>query len=69
MSSMYSQLRWRFYGSPDFVSVVFAYNFSVLLKIRVYRQKTFTTSSAEETGNIRFSTTLPYKAKLCGIAS
>jgi hypothetical protein len=36
---VYTQFFWRFYGSPDFVSVVFAYNVSVLLKIRVYRQK------------------------------
>jgi hypothetical protein len=39
VGSMYSQLLGWFYWSPDFVSVVFAYNFSVLLKIRVYRQK------------------------------
>ena len=39
VGTMYAQLRGRFYGSPNFVSVVFAYNFSVLLKIRVYRQK------------------------------
>ena len=31
--------------------------------------KNFTTSSAEETGNIRFSTPLHYQAKLRGIAS
>ena len=34
-----AQLLRRFYGSPDFVSVVFAYNLSFGLKIRVYRQK------------------------------
>jgi hypothetical protein len=39
VGSMYTQFRGWFYGSPDFVSVVFAYNFSVLLKIRIYRQK------------------------------
>jgi hypothetical protein len=39
VSSMYSQLRRRFYWSPDFVAVMFAYNLSVLLEIRVYRQK------------------------------
>jgi len=39
VGSVYSQLLGWFYWSPDFVSVVFAYNFSVLLKIRVYRQK------------------------------
>ena len=39
VGSVYAQFRGWFYGSPDFVSVVFAYNFSVLLKIRVYRQK------------------------------
>jgi hypothetical protein len=56
VGSMYAQLRRRFYGSPDFVAVVFAYNLAVLLKIRVYRQKTFTVSIAGKTGNIRFST-------------
>jgi hypothetical protein len=39
IGSMYAHLLRWFYGSPDFVSVVFTYNFSVLLKIRVYRQK------------------------------
>ena len=39
VGSVYSQLLRRLYWPPDFVSVVFAYNFSVLLKIRVYRQK------------------------------
>lgn len=39
VGSVYAQFCGWFYGSPDFVSVVFAYNFSVLLKIRVYRQK------------------------------
>jgi hypothetical protein len=42
VGSMDAQLRRRFYRSPDLVSVVFAYNLSVLLKIRVYRQKLFT---------------------------
>ena len=39
VGSVYAQFFRRFYGSPDFVSVVFAYNFSLLLKIRIYRQK------------------------------
>ena len=39
VGSMYAQFRGWFYWSPDFMSVMFAYNFSVLLKIRVYRQK------------------------------
>ena len=39
VGSMDAQLFRRLYGSPNFVSVVFAYNLSVLLKIRVYRQK------------------------------
>jgi hypothetical protein len=56
VGSMYAQLLRRFYWSPDFVSVVFACNLSVLLKIRVYRQKLFTVSNAGKTGNIRFST-------------
>ena len=39
VGSMYAQFHGWFYGPPDFVSVVFTHNFSVLLKIRVYRQK------------------------------
>jgi hypothetical protein len=39
VASMNAQfLRW-FNGPPDFVPIVFSYNFSVLLKIRVYWQK------------------------------
>ncbi len=37
--AMYAIFVWGFYWSPDFVTVMFAYNFSVGLKIRVYRQK------------------------------
>jgi hypothetical protein len=47
---MYAQLRRRFYWSPDFVAVVFAYNFSVLLEIGVYRQKLFTILNFLKTG-------------------
>ena len=39
VGSVDSKLVGCFYGSPDFVSVVFSSNFSFGLKIRVYRQK------------------------------
>jgi hypothetical protein len=62
VGSVYSHFLRRFYGSPNFVSVMFAYNFSVLLKIRVYRQKLFTISNAGKTENIRLSTPVYYQA-------
>jgi len=39
VGSVNAQLCRRFYGSPDFVTIVFSSNLAVLLKIRVYRQK------------------------------
>lgn len=36
---MYAKFRWSFNGAPDFVAVMFTYNLSFSLKIRVYRQK------------------------------
>ena len=43
-----------FWGTPNIVSVMFAYNFSFSLKIRVYRQKIHHSSSLGS-GNIRVS--------------
>ena len=37
--SMNAQFAWGFNGTPDFVSVMFTYNLSFGLKIRVYWQK------------------------------
>jgi hypothetical protein len=36
--SMYSKFGWGFDGSPDFVSVMFAYDLAFILKIRIYWQ-------------------------------
>ncbi len=36
---MESKFGWGFYGSPDFVSVMFVYDLAFRLKIRVNRQK------------------------------
>jgi hypothetical protein len=61
VGSVDAQLRRRLYGSPDLVSVVFAYNLSVLLKIRVYRQKLFTFFNSLRQPNIRLSALGDYK--------
>jgi len=50
-----AQLLRRFYGSPDFVSVVFACNLSFVFKIRVYGQKCLTYPNSLKRANIRFS--------------
>jgi hypothetical protein len=50
VGSMYAQLLRRLHWSPDFVAVVFAYDLSVLLKIRVYWQKLFTILNFFKTG-------------------
>ena len=55
VGSVYALLGWRFYGSPDFVSVVFSCNLSVFLKIRVYRQKTSPIHNPLKRANIRLS--------------
>ena len=39
VGSMYSLLRGELHWSPDFMPIMFAYNLSILLKIRVNRQK------------------------------
>lgn len=36
---MYALFRGRLYRTPDFMTVVFSSNLSLVLKIRVYRQK------------------------------
>jgi hypothetical protein len=54
VSSMNAQLGWGFNGAPDLVSIMFAYNLAVFLKIRINRQN----SSPLETrlgGDISFS--------------
>jgi DNA primase catalytic subunit len=55
VGSVYALLGWRFYGSPDFVAVVFSCNLSVFLKIRVYRQKTSPIHNPLKRANIRLS--------------
>jgi hypothetical protein len=39
VGAVYTQLLGRLNWSPNAVSLMFAHNFSVLLEIRVYRQK------------------------------
>jgi hypothetical protein len=56
VSSMYAQLLRRLHWSPDFVTVVFAYNLSVLLEIRVYRQNFSPFLTSSKRANIRLST-------------
>ena len=51
---MNTQVSWGFNWSPDFVSVMFTYNLSFSLKIRVYWQKIHHINCAGS-ANIRFS--------------